>query len=238
MTDIPSQPEPVSLAEPVRKQRWYGSPLLLTVIALCTVGINVWQVGVARDAANAARVSAEVAASTSKLDLEPELRIHNYMGKKRTTYIALFNAGPVPATHVTVQLFKLGYDPKKKAVSVGISQALPDFYFAAIQPKRSVDMPLDRTILTERFIMSFADAKMEEPYYNDILEVRVRYYRDVDNKPFGGRKFFFRTLEGEWARENQSSFPREILAAALKMPSREIPPFRKLNPLNECQCSL
>ena len=94
----------------------------------------------------------------------------------------------------------------------------PYNYVESIRPKNSAIMPLDSKILTEREVMSYADApKTEQPYYNDILEIRVRYYREADGKAFGGRKFFFRTQEKEWARESQSSFPTEILAAALKM---------------------
>ena len=87
--------------------------------------------------------------------------------------------------------------------------------------------------------MSYADApKTDQPYFNDILEIRIRYYREADGKAFGGRKFFFRTQEKEWARENQSSFPREILAAALKWPSRDFRRFLILihstnNPVGE-----
>ena len=108
----------------------------------------------------------------------------------------------------------------------------PYNYVESIRPKNSAIMPLDSKILTEREVMSYADApKTEQPYYNDILEIRVRYYREADGKAFGGRKFFSRTQEKEWARENQSSFPTEILAAALKWPSRDFRPFFDLNPL-------
>jgi hypothetical protein len=156
------------------------------------------------------------------------------MGKNRPTYLSFFNDGPVPAIHVTVQLFQLGYDQNKKAIQVGMSESPYSFYFESIKPKTSASKRLDSKILTERYVMSYADApKTEQPYYNDILEVRVRYYREADGKAFGGRKFFFRTKEGAWARENQSSFPREILAAALKRSSRDFPPFFDLNPLNE-----
>ena len=180
------------------------------------------------------RIALRITQATTKLDLEPKLRIDDYMGRNRPTYLRFFNDGPVPAIHVTVQLFQLGYDQNKKAIRVGISDSPHSFYVASIQPKNSTIMPLDSKILTERHIMSYADApKTEQPYHNDILEVRVRYYREADGKAFGGRKFFFRTQEGEWARENQSSFPREILAAALKWPSRDSPDFVDLNPLNE-----
>jgi hypothetical protein len=202
-------------------------PLIAVIISLVSLYFSYQSDKIARDALGITR-------ATNKLDLEPKLQIDEYMGKKRPTYLRFFNDGPIPAMHVTVQLFHLGYNQNKKAIAIGISDSPYNFYFASIQPKSSVMMPLDLEILTDRYILSYADApKKEQPYYNDILEVRVRYYREADGKPFGGRKFFFRTSEGEWARENQNSFPREILAAALKWPSRESPPFFDLNPLNE-----
>lgn len=204
------------------------------MIPLIALVISIVSLIGSRESTRIAREALEITQATTKLLLEPKLRIDDYMGKNRPAYLRFFNDGAVPALHVTVQLFQLGYDQNKKAIRVGISDSPHSFYVASIQPKNSTIMPLDSKILTERHIMSYADApKTEYPYYNDILEVRVRYYREADGKAFGGRKFFFRTQKGEWARENQSSFPREILAAALKWSSRDFPPFFDLNPLNE-----
>ena len=201
--------------------------LIALIISLISLYFSYQSDRIARDALG-------ITLATSKLNLEPKLLIDDYMGKNRPAYLRLFNNGPVPAIHVTVQLFQLGYNQNKKAIRVAISDRPYNFYIASIQPKNSAIRPLDSKILTERYVMSYADApKKEQPYYNDILEVRVRYYREADGKPFGGRKFFFRTPEGEWARENHSSFPKEILAATRKWPSMNFPPFFDLNPLNE-----
>ncbi len=201
-------------------------PLVALVISIISLVFSCQSKEIARDALG-------ITKATTKLELEPKLQIDDYMGKNGPTYLRFFNDGPVPATYVTVQLFQLGYDQNKKAIRVAISESPYSFYVESIKPKTSAIMPLDSKILTERHLMSYADApKMEQPYYNDILEVRVRYYREADGKAFGGRKFFFRTQEGEWARENQSSFPKEILAAALKRLSPDFRPFFDLNPLN------
>ena len=67
--------------------------------------------------------------------------------------------------------------------------------------------------------MGWADApRMQKPYYNDLLEVRIQYYRESDRNVFRGRGFFFRTPTGEWARENLSSFPKQVLRAAVESP--------------------
>ena len=205
-----------------------------SVIPLIALVISIISLARSCESDTIAREALRITQATSKLDLEPKLRIDDYMGKNRPTYLRFFNDGPVPAIHVTVQLFQLGYDQNKKVIRAGISESPYSFYVESIRPKNSAIMPSDSKILTEREVMSYADApKTEQPYYNDILEIRIRYYREADGKAFGGRKFFFRTQEKEWARENQSSFPREILAAALKWPSRDFRPFFDLNPLNE-----
>ena len=233
-TSNANQHSSLPLPIPRRKKHWFQSPLVPICISVASLGISLWAVLDANKSTEIAQNALDISRKTSKLGLRPELRLDDYMGVNRPPYLALYNAGPVPAVHVTVQIFSLGYDPKKKDVVIGMSEEPPNFYFPSIQPNRYTQMPLDRRTLSERFVMSYSDApKMQEPYFNDLLEVRVRYYREVDSAAFGGRNFFFRTPEGDWARENQSSFPREVLAAALRWPSTNDPPFFKLNPLNE-----
>ncbi|MCH7985227.1 MAG: hypothetical protein IH847_01415 [Acidobacteria bacterium] len=205
------------------------------LISLSSLAIALASAVSSRRSASIAQQALNISISTSKLDLQPELRIDKYFGNNRAPYIALINAGPVPAVHVTVQLWHLGFDPKRMRVVLAMSEGPPSFYFKRIQPTRVQIMPLDRKVLTDRFVMGYSDApRMNEPYYNDLLEVRVRYYRESDNKAFGGRKFYFRTQDEGWVRENVSSFPREILNAVLhEWRTIQAPPFFKLNPLND-----
>lgn len=140
-------------------------------------------------------------------------------------YLRFFNDGAVPALHVTVQLFQLGYDQNKKAIRVGISDSPHSFYVASIQPKNSTIMPLDSKILTERHIMSYADApKTEYPYYNDILEVRVRYYREAD-EGFRRAQVFFPHSKGRVGTGKSEFIPEGNSCCGTQMVKPGFPPF-------------
>ena len=78
-----------------------------SVIPLIALVISIISLARSCESDTIAREALRITQATSKLDLEPKLRIDDYMGKNCPTYLRFFNDGPVPAIHVTVQLFSL-----------------------------------------------------------------------------------------------------------------------------------
>ncbi len=225
---------------PLERKRWFKSQLLPTWIMVFAVsGFSYWNTTTARKIAETADRNATtaekalgVSQATSKLNLVPELRIDHRLGDQNPSLV-IVNVGPVSATHVTLQLVHLGYDPVRKRIRIATYETLQSFYFPSLQPDAMEVMRFNRQVLRQ-FLLGYVDplADEKQPYYDDVLEIRVRYHREADNAAFARRVFYFRSDEG-WARENQSSFPRDVLQAAMASKLPLLKPLFAMYPWTE-----
>ncbi len=164
--------------------------------------------------AAAGRDALAVSRATSKLVLRPNIRAMGHL-EATTPVVRLTNIGPVPAVYVTAELFRIGLTRTAGSPPIPgltrVSGEFPSYYLPVINPQTAVILHVDKETLASREVMGYSEGSLEKPYFGDIIQLTVRYYREADGREYGGAQFYFRTPEGTWVRENTNAFPRDIL---------------------------
>lgn len=170
----------------------------------------------------------------SHLDLRPHLCLNSFLKDSHgiPAHFTLYNAGPVDAVQVEIQLSILGLSTESRATTrVAIIGADNPIILPRLDSlsRKSFKLPLEWLI---------NNCKLSKPPKYSVVEILVKYLREADRKLYAERAFYFLNPDNRLVTEYDNSLPREIYgpvikaahnSTAMKMASIDI--LNELNPI-------
>lgn len=170
----------------------------------------------------------------SYLDLRPHLRLNSFLKETQDfpAHFTLYNAGPVDAVQVEIQLSILGLSTESKETT---RVAIMDLENPIILPRlgalnrKSFKLPLEWLI---------NNCKLSKPPKYSVVEILVKYLREADRKLYAERAFYFLNPDNRLVTEYDNSLHKKIYKPIIKAAHRStaikmasVDPLNELNPI-------
>lgn len=144
----------------------------------------------------------------SHLDLRPNLRLSSFLQESPNTpaHFTIYNAGPIDAIQVEIQISILGISTKSKEFTrgaiIGSENPIAISKLISLESK-SFKLPLSWLI---------SNCQLTVPPKHNVVEILVKYLRDSDRKLYAERAFYYLNPNGQLVTEFDNSLTKENYA--------------------------
>ena len=149
----------------------------------------------------------------SHLDLRPHLRLNSSLKETNDipAHFTLYNAGPVDAIQVEIQLSILEFSTETDFTS---RVAIMDAENPIIIPKL---VALSRKSFKLPLKWAINSCSLSKPPKYNVVEVLVKYLREADRKSYADRAFYFFNPDNRLVTEYDNSLPKKVYDPLIKI---------------------